>query len=567
MQNNSCWPLLQLNLHKRQEANLEVVNWLKENKNGIVLGQEPSQQKGRISHFNNCKNLDVFVGSMQTPRAFIALNKTYKALLQIEFCDPDMTTISIENNGKLIYICSLYMPYEARDIPSQTAKNLINFCEQSNLDLLIGTDANSHNVIWGSTDTNSRGETLLEYIVSTNLVICNRGDTPTFGNILREEVIDLTLCNIELYEKIKNWKVLGIDMQSDHWPIVFEMDLRPPPEPEPYRNIKKADWSLYTYKLAELTADFDNLNELNGLVEQLNNAIIESFEYCCPLIQENNKVKKIPWWNEQLTRLKRISKQAKENWREERSEENRALKNEAKHGYKKAIQKARNEHWKTFCENMENISLVARMHKVMKNGKMTKIGTLKKADGQFTANESETLRELFDCLLPPSVALGNQSDLSLRNNVNINDAKLIEIINHETVCAAVNGFDPYKSPGFDGIYPIMLQKGIQLLSPHLIKIYKISLKTGKLADCWLQVKTVFIPKPGKSNYINAKSYRPISLMSFVMKTLERLVYWHLQNDHWHKVPINNRVYSYMEGVSTETALHEVTQKIENCSRK
>ena len=208
------------------------------------------------------------------------------------------------------------------------------------------------------------------------------------------------------------------------------------------------------------------------------------------------------------------------------------------------------------------VPTVAQIHKVMKNGKMAKIGTLKKANGQFTTDEIGTLQELFDCLLPPSVTPGNQSDLVFRNNLSLNDGKLIEIINHETVCAAVNEFDPYKSPGFDGIYPIMLQKGIRFLSPYLIKIFKLSLKTGKLANCWLQVKTVFIPKPGKANYTNAKSYQPISLMSFVLKTLERLVYWHLQNDHWHKIPINRRVYSYREGVSTETALHEATQIIE-----
>ena len=40
-----------------------------------------------------------------------------------------------------------------------------------------------------------------------------------------------------------------------------------------------------------------------------------------------------------------------------------------------------------------------------------------------------------------------------------------------------------KSSGFDGIYPIMLQKGIKFLSPYLIIIFKLSLKAGKLANC------------------------------------------------------------------------------------
>ena len=141
------------------------------------------------------------------------------------------------------------------------------------------------------------------------------------------------------------------------------------------------------------------------------------------------------------------------------------------------------------------------------------------------------------------------------------------IVNHHTVCAAVKAFDPYKSPGFDGIYPAMLQKGITILSPFLIKIFKTSLRLGCLAESWLQVKTVFIPKPGKTDYNVAKSFRPISLMSFMLKTLERLIYWHLQTEHWHNIPINDRVYSYREGISTETALHDVTQIIERALNK
>ena len=36
-------------------------------------------------------------------------------------------------------------------------------------------------------------------------------------------------------------------------------------------------------------------------------------------------------------------------------------------------------------------------------------------------------------------------------------------------------------------------------------------------------KAILIPKPGKANYDNPKSYRPISLTSFLMKGLERII--------------------------------------------
>jgi hypothetical protein len=39
----------------------------------------------------------------------------------------------------------------------------------------------------------------------------------------------------------------------------------------------------------------------------------------------------------------------------------------------------------------------------------------------------------------------------------------------------------------------------------------------------------FIPKPGKANYTEAKAYCSISLSSFMVKTMEKLVDRHIRN--------------------------------------
>jgi hypothetical protein len=40
---------------------------------------------------------------------------------------------------------------------------------------------------------------------------------------------------------------------------------------------------------------------------------------------------------------------------------------------------------------------------------------------------------------------------------------------------------------------------------------------------WREVNVIFIPKPGKLDYTEAKAYRLISLSSFLLKTMEKLV--------------------------------------------
>ncbi|XP_050664244.1 lipase 3-like [Leptidea sinapis] len=89
---------------------------------------------------------------------------------------------------------------------------------------------------------------------------------------------------------------------------------------------------------------------------------------------------------------------------------------------------------------------------------------------------------------------------------------------------AINSFLPFKTGGLDGIFPGLLQRGdTGVLALHLTAIYRACLAHRYVPLQWREeVKVVFIPKPGNSDYTNPKSFRPISLTSFLMKTLERL---------------------------------------------
>jgi hypothetical protein len=46
---------------------------------------------------------------------------------------------------------------------------------------------------------------------------------------------------------------------------------------------------------------------------------------------------------------------------------------------------------------------------------------------------------------------------------------------------------------------------------------------------WTQVKVTFIPKPRKLDYTKAKAYLPITLSSFLLKTMEKLVDRHTKD--------------------------------------
>lgn len=143
------------------------------------------------------------------------------------------------------------------------------------------------------------------------------------------------------------------------------------------------------------------------------------------------------------------------------------------------------------------------------------------------------------------------------------DIRLTGTIFHEDrVKWALGKFSPYKSPGPDGIYPCLMQNGMDILIPQLIRIFRSSLLFGHIPESWREVKVVFIPKPGKKSEQLPKSFRPISLSSFLLKTMEKVMDHHIRGTYLVRKPIHKFQFAYQQGKSTETAVHHVVKMVE-----
>jgi hypothetical protein len=68
-------------------------------------------------------------------------------------------------------------------------RDIIDYCQSRKKQLIIGWC----HILWGSTSTNLRGESLLEFLVSSNLNILNHGNEPIFVVCNRKEVIDFSI--------------------------------------------------------------------------------------------------------------------------------------------------------------------------------------------------------------------------------------------------------------------------------------------------------------------------------------------------------------------------------------
>ena len=128
-------------------------------------------------------------------------------------CGRDLATVVIHYRSKegietKMVVCSAYCPSDAKEIPPpQKVEDFIGDCEAEGLDLVIGYDANSHHTVWGSSDCNNRGDTLLEFLGTTKLGILNVGCKPMFKNSVREEVLDISLASRSVTSKMRSWRV------------------------------------------------------------------------------------------------------------------------------------------------------------------------------------------------------------------------------------------------------------------------------------------------------------------------------------------------------------------------
>ena len=74
----------------------------------------------------------------------------------------------------------------------------------------------------------------------------------------------------------------------------------------------------------------------------------------------------------------------------------------------------------------------------------------------------------------------------------------------------------------------MLQKAVDLIIHWLKKIFKECVRLSKVPKAGRIARVVFIPKAGKTSHMYPKDYSPISLASFLLKTMEKLLEMHIK---------------------------------------
>lgn len=564
---------IQINLQHSQTATAVLCRELARlHTQFIALIQEPWVNGTRIRGLSSkLGTLFCTASNTDRPRACVFVGNGVKAVALPQYTRSDAVAVQVDylKNGKTaqVILCSAYFPFEAKDgPPTEEFRKLVDYCSRRKLHLLASCDVNAHNTVWGSTDTNGRGQALLEYLAGTDLEILNIGNEPTFVNSRRQEVIDLTVCTGNLAPEVSGWQVSREPSFSDHCHIHFSI-CGDAPKPVFSRNRKKTNWGIFTRELkaSELDGTCATVEEIEQEVSKVEGALISAFHAACPL-RKIPVTHKVPWWNRELSGLRKAARRLFKRAFRSKTTEDWARYREAHQEYKKGIRQSKNTSWKQFCTDIDSTPKVAKLYRALSKDPVGQFGMLQCADGSFTSTREEALEVLLSAHFPgcssQPVAKEPQPPIPT-----VRDWDLArKIVSKDRVEWAVKSFKPYKAPGEDGIFPALLQWGLDSLTEPLVRIYRACLALGYIPIPWRKTRVVFIPKPGKESYNVAKAFRPISLMSFLLKGLERLVDRHLRDGPLKSSPLHNNQHAYRAGRSTDTALHALVSRIEEVLR-
>jgi hypothetical protein len=164
---------------------------------------------------------------------------------------------------------------------------------------------------------------------------------------------------------------------------------------------------------------------------------------------------------------------------------------------------------------------MAKLSKILRAKPSSKLGLVKKPDGSLCTSPGESLATMVREHGPESVVTNLQASPPPRGTA----VKVEPIlwITPERTWAAINLFGPHKACGPDKLRPVVLQHLPREAVEALNNIFTALIELGYVPARWRSSDVIFIYKPGKTDFEKPRSFRPISLMSFVYKTLEKVI--------------------------------------------
>ena len=292
----------------------------------------------------------------------------------------------------------------------------------------------------------------------------------------------------------------------------------------------------------------------------------KAIRWACPLVEIKNPVKEFKWWQSDLNELRSKVRRAGSVFRHRNSERNWNALQEARRAFWKAIRRSKRKCWQTFTGEANNPKMAAVINRIVKGNSKVSIGLLRPDKDSTFKSPVDSVKMLLDEHFPKS-----RSQIDFQpcppGQVEWNRDGPAGFITTWKVEKAIKSFGNYKAPGPDDIRPVLLKHLGPKALAMVTNMFRASYLLAYQPLSWRSSRVVFIPKPGKGDYSLPRSFRPITLSSFVMKVMERLILWRLEEVTFVERPLSTHQHASRRQRSTDSALTNMVGYIESALQR
>ena len=481
------------------------------------------------------------------------------------------TTATAEGEEQEIKIHNIYNPppgsYSSRQ--EGTLEHTRRMLDTSGPQILLG-DFNLHHPLWtGPTrpTQHNAADTLIEITEQNGMELMLPQGTITWERGASRSTIDLVFACETLAPRLLHCKVRReLDQSSDHLPIstTFFWNVTNT-ESNLARNWEKADKGKIKERVESLlgAADPDRVKQ-RGIEEEaqrIEEILKEAMEELVPTYRITPYCSL--WWNADCERVvKRARRLRRDGWEPGEGERYKKYL-EAVESKKKVIKKAKRDFFRQkISELTDNPTATWKMTKWARARSMLpkeipQLPELKGLDGPATTPEAkiEVLKEKF-FPVPPNPDMSDTINFEYPPEL-ASDLR----ISKEEIEKAMRRLKAHKAPGPNQVPNEMIKCCADILIPHLEHLFNACVEQGVHPGSYRKAKTVVIRKPGKTDYAEAGSYRPIALLDTVGKVLETIMATRLSDLAEANMLLPCAQMGGRRGRSTTTALELLTEQI------
>lgn len=575
-----CMRFAQLNMQNSSKVTAEARKILEDHDVDFLLGQEPYSVEGKVRGFGLTSS-NLIVGNHsdgQRPMAAIIAKPRYDPLELVQYKTTHFTSIVINTTIGPVVIISAYFQFADPIEPFiDHLDNIIRKAIRKTSNILIGLDANAHSPLWHSSAEDDRGVLFTNLIMLHDLVILNKQNQPTTHKSGTN--IDITMCTINLADKIHKWTVHENESMSDHRLITFELQLKPIQTPHEIKryNFKKANYAMLNNYLH---------NNINRLAEQTETKVMGIEDAAFKLTDiatracEKNIPRKIlrkrtvPWWNYDLTRQRETVKQARRMYQRccecRVKTEKLAIFRRQSQKYKRMIKDSKKISWEAFVAEAINDDPYSLAYKIGADKvKAKEVLTTLSRGNACTETNLETMQLLIETLVPrDSRHNENQYHATLRANMQLTTNENQEHpFSLQELENALSKAKDNKAAGLDNL-PVELYKNFDDVNKRaLLKIFNACWLEGIFPKTWKIAKLIVIRKAGDRDWSDPAAYRPISLLPTIGKIFERMIVNRLNNFMSDYSCMSDHQFGFREARGTVDAIERVKSITINSTKK